>query len=69
MLSFPPVGLEAMQACVQIILVESLKGTDYAPVGEISNDYGHVYDFFELLEKETNLANIDNPIRMRIPKN
>ncbi|WP_212748642.1 helix-turn-helix domain-containing protein [Spirosoma lacussanchae] len=29
---------------------------------EITTDYRHVYDFFELLEKETNL---DNPIRMR----
>ncbi len=60
-----PLAEEAMQAYVQLILVESLKGTDYAPVGEISNDYSHVYDFFTLLEKETNLANIDNPIRMR----
>lgn len=60
-----PLAEEAMQAYVQLILVESLKGTDYAPVGVISNDYSHVYDFFELLEKETNLANIDNPIRMR----
>lgn len=59
---------ESMQAYVQLILVESLKGTDYAPVGEITNDYRHVYDFFELLEKETNLANLDNPIRMRTAK-
>lgn len=34
-------------------------------MGEINNDYRHVYDFFELLEKETNLANPDNSIRMR----
>ncbi|MBC3787321.1 helix-turn-helix domain-containing protein [Spirosoma utsteinense] len=60
-----PLAEEAMQAYVQLILVESLKGTEYAPVGEISNDYSHVYDFFTLLEKETNLANIDNPIRIR----
>ncbi|GAB3775827.1 response regulator transcription factor [Spirosoma horti] len=59
---------EAMQAYVQLILVESLKGTDYAPASEITNDYRHVYDFFELLEKETNLANPDNPIRMRTAK-
>jgi AraC-like DNA-binding protein len=55
----------AMQAYVQLILVESLKGADYAPTGEITNDYRHVYNFFELLEKETNLANVDKPIRIR----
>lgn len=59
---------EAMQAYVQLILVESVKGTDYVPVGEITGDYHHVYAFFELLEKETNLANIDNPIRLRTAK-
>ncbi len=59
---------EAMQAYVQLILVESLKGTDYESTGEITNDYHHVYAFFELLEKETNLANLDNPIRMRTAK-
>ena len=56
---------EAMQAYIQLILVESLKGTDYAPTGEITNEYRHVYAFFELLEEETNLANLNNPIRMR----
>jgi len=59
---------EAMQAYVQLILVESLKGADYEPASEISTDYRHVYDFFKLLEKETNLANLDNPIRMRTAK-
>ncbi|MEZ0484624.1 AraC family transcriptional regulator [Fibrella aquatica] len=59
---------EAMQAYVQLILVESLKGTDYEPTGEITSDYHHVHAFFELLEKETNLANLDNPIRMRTAK-
>ncbi len=59
---------EAMQAYVQLILVESLKGTDYTPTSEITNDYRHVYNFFQLLEKETNLANLDNPIRMRTAK-
>ena len=56
---------EAMQAYVQLILVESLKGIDYAPTGEITAEYRHVYNFFELLEKETNLANLDKPIQMR----
>ncbi|GAB2555961.1 helix-turn-helix transcriptional regulator [Spirosoma areae] len=60
-----PLAEEAMQAYVQLILVESLKGTDYAPTGEITTEYRHVYDFFGLLEKETNLANLDKPIRMR----
>lgn len=60
-----PLAEEAMQAYVQLILVESLKGTDYAPTGAITNEYRHVYNFFELLEKETNLANLDKPIRMR----
>lgn len=60
-----PLAEEAMQAYIQLILVESLKGTDYAPASEITNDYRHVYNFFALLEKETNLANLDNPIRMR----
>lgn len=59
---------EAMQAYLQLILVESLKGTDYAPTDEVATDYRHVYDFFELLERETNLANLDNPIRMRTAK-
>ncbi|GAB2533509.1 helix-turn-helix transcriptional regulator [Spirosoma aerophilum] len=59
---------EAMQAYVQLILIESLKGTDYEPNGEVTGDYHHVYAFFELLEKETNLANLDNPIRMRSAK-
>ena len=59
---------EAMQAYVQLILVESLKGTHYAPTGEVSSEYRHVHDFFELLEKETNLANLDKPIRMRTAK-
>lgn len=60
-----PLAEEAMQAYVQLILVESLKGTDYVPVGEVTGDYHHVYAFFELLEQETNLANLDNPIRIR----
>lgn len=56
---------EAMQAYIQLILVESLKGADYTPASEITPDYHHVYTFFELLEKETNLVNLDNPIRLR----
>ncbi|WP_460473490.1 AraC family transcriptional regulator [Emticicia fontis] len=56
---------EAMQAYLQLLMIESLKGNDYAPTGEVTNDYSHVHDFFELLEKETNLANPDNPIRIR----
>jgi AraC family transcriptional activator of pobA len=56
---------EAIQTYIQLILVESLKGTDYAPTGEITNEYRYVHNFFGLLEKETNLANLDKPIRMR----
>lgn len=37
---------ETMQAYVQLVLIESLKGTAYTPTGEITNEYRHVHDFF-----------------------
>ena len=56
---------ETMQAYLQLILIESLTGAAYPVADEVTDDYRHVHDFFQLLEQETAAINIDNPVRTR----
>lgn len=56
---------ESMPAYLQLILLESLKGSRYPAPDEVTDDYRHVHDFFKLLEQETAMINLDYPVRTR----
>jgi len=56
---------DAMQAYVQLIMIESAKVAMYPKPDAITNEFRHVYDFFQLLEKETSGINYANPIRIK----
>ena len=59
---------EAMQAYLQLIMIESQKEAHFPAPDSVSEDYRHVRDFFELLEEETATINLDNPIRLHTAK-
>ncbi|GAB3912255.1 hypothetical protein GCM10028803_55230 [Larkinella knui] len=56
---------ESMQAYLQLVLIESLKGAQYPTAHEVTDDYRHVHDFFQLLEKVTATINLYTPVKMR----
>ncbi|HEY9046703.1 MAG TPA: AraC family transcriptional regulator, partial [Ohtaekwangia sp.] len=59
---------EAMQAYLQLLIIESIRVAHFPEPDHVSDDYKHVHEFFTLLEKETSNINISTPIRMRTAK-
>ncbi|GAB3999854.1 helix-turn-helix transcriptional regulator [Spirosoma daeguense] len=59
---------DAMQAYLQLIMIESMKEANFPEPEVVSDDYRHVHDFFHLLENETANINYDKPLRIRTAK-
>jgi len=59
---------DTIQALLQLLIVESIKAAHFLEPDEISDECSHVYQFFELLEKETSDISFTNPIRIRTAK-
>ena len=59
---------EAMQAYIQLLMVESMKLGRYPKPDAVTEDFSRIYHFFDLLEKETANINYNSPIRIRTAK-
>lgn len=59
---------DSMQAYLQLIMIESLKGAHYPSLDGVEDDYQHVHDFFQLLEEQTATINLNNPVQIRTAK-
>jgi AraC-like DNA-binding protein len=59
---------EAMQAYLQLIIIESVKSIDFPKPDSISEEYRHIHQFFQLLETEASHINKDTPIRIKTAK-
>lgn len=59
------VAEDAMQAYLQLLMIESVKIARYPEPDAVNEDYRHIYRFFDLLDRET--ANIDarRPVRIK----
>lgn len=58
----------ALQAYIQLLMVESLKIGRNPKADAVSDDFGHIHHFFDLLERETSNINYSNPIRLKTAK-
>lgn len=59
---------DAMQAFLQLLMVESMKVARYPKPDEVTEDFTHIHHFFNLLEKETAGINYSSPIRIKTAK-
>lgn len=59
---------DAIQAYLQLILVESMRSVEFAMPDAVNDEYKHIHQFFSLLEQETSKINFDNPIKLKTAK-
>lgn len=59
---------DAMQAFLQLLMVESMKVARFPKPDDVTEDYTHVHHFFDLLERETSGINYSTPIRIKTAK-
>jgi AraC family transcriptional regulator, transcriptional activator of pobA len=59
---------DAIQVFLQLMMVESMKIANYPKPDGVSEDYSHIYKFFDLLEKEISGINYTTPIRIKTAK-
>jgi AraC family transcriptional activator of pobA len=59
---------DAMQAYLQLLMVESMKVARYPKPDRVTEDFTHIHHFFDLLEKETSGINYSSPIRIKTAK-
>ncbi|SEW27806.1 AraC-type DNA-binding protein [Chitinophaga sp. YR573] len=59
---------EALQAYLQLIIVESVKSADFPKPNSVSDEYRHIHHFFQLLEAEASHINQESPIRIKTAK-
>jgi AraC-like DNA-binding protein len=59
---------DAMQALLQLLMVESMKVARYPKPDNVTEDYAHIHHFFDLLERETAGINYSSPIRIKTAK-
>jgi AraC family transcriptional activator of pobA len=63
-----PFAEDALQAYLQLIMVEGSKAGLHARPRTPTNEYRQVHDFFQLLEKETSTIDYENPVRIKTAK-
>lgn len=63
-----PFGEDAMQAYLQLLLIESVKISNFPQPTHVSEEYRYVHQFFQLLEQETSHINYTTPIRIKTAK-
>jgi len=59
---------DAIQAYLQLLMIQSARITDFKPADHVSEEYKHVQRFFNMLERETVNLNYTNPISMKTAK-
>lgn len=59
---------DALQALLQMLMVESMKLARHPKPDSVTEDFGHIHHFFDLLEKETAGVNYASPIRIKTAK-
>lgn len=59
---------DAMQAYLQLLMVESMKIGRLPKPDSVTEDFGHIHQFFNLLETETSGINYSSPIRIKTAK-
>jgi AraC family transcriptional activator of pobA len=59
---------DAMQAWLQLLIIESARIIDYPRPDHVSEEYRHVHEFFRLLEEEIGHINYSQPITIRTAK-
>lgn len=58
----------AMQAYLQVLLIESIKIAKHPQPDHVSDEYRYIHQFFQLLETETSNINYTSPIRIKTAK-
>ncbi|SFD24113.1 AraC-type DNA-binding protein [Chitinophaga sp. CF118] len=61
-------GYDAIQAYMQLMMIDSARMSNFLVPVSASDEYGHVYKFFALLEEEISKVNHNEPINMRTVK-
>lgn len=59
---------DAIQTYLQLLMIQSARISDFKEPDYVSDEYKHVHEFFNLLEKETANVNYTNPIAMKTAK-
>ena len=59
---------DAMQALLQLLMVECMKLAHHPKPDSVTEDYTHIHHFFDVLEKETAGINYSSPIRIKTAK-
>jgi AraC-like DNA-binding protein len=59
---------DAMQAYLQLLIIESARITDHPKPDHVSEEFRHIHEFFRLLEEETSNINYSQPITLRTAK-
>jgi AraC-like DNA-binding protein len=59
---------DAMQAYLQLLLIESIKVGNFPQANYVSDEYKYIHQFFQLLEQETTNINYTTPIRIKTAK-
>lgn len=59
---------DAIQAYLQLILVESARSSEFPQPDRVQKDYHYIYQFFNQLEQEAAQINYDRPIRLKTAK-
>ncbi|MCL4641943.1 MAG: helix-turn-helix transcriptional regulator [Olivibacter sp.] len=58
-------GYDAIQAYIQLLMIESARKSNYLVPQRTDEEYDHIHRFFGLLEEEVSQINYENPIRLR----
>ncbi|GLU55230.1 AraC family transcriptional regulator [Dyadobacter frigoris] len=56
---------DTIVANLQLLMIASLKKAAYVQPDTITDEFKHVHDFFQLLEKETSTINYTSPIQIK----
>jgi AraC family transcriptional activator of pobA len=56
------------EAHLQLLIIDSIRVAHFPKPDNVSEEFKHVHEFFNLLEKETSNINITTPIRIRTAK-
>ncbi|SDG32601.1 helix-turn-helix domain-containing protein [Mucilaginibacter sp. P25] len=59
---------DALQAYIQLLMVESMRVAHFPKPDSVSDEYHYIHQFFHLLEKETSGINYTSPIKMKTAK-
>lgn len=59
---------DALQAYLQLLMVESMRVAQFPKPDNVSDEYHYIHQFFHLLEKETSGINYTSPIKMKTAK-